>query len=288
MKPPKLLLLLLASTLVISLRAESTAWRTLFNGRDLSGWETYLATPHPSVKYPGEVRGAQGAHAGPVGIGRDPTGVFSVVSKDGKPAIRISGQIFGGLATLDSFTNYHLRMEMRWGELRWRSDRPRDGGFCIIRTKPGGTWESLMPSFEYQIQENDMGDFWAINTAAMIPARRLPSGDWIFDDAAGLQSFSQPGSPRRCRRGTDGLEHPIGSWNVIELVCLGDESWHLVNGTIVMHLQQLKKRVGDAWVRAEAGRIQIQSEGAELFVRAIQVRPIRDRSDFPSIASPRQ
>lgn len=29
-------------------------WRSLFNGRDLSGWETYLGRPEPSVMVPGQ------------------------------------------------------------------------------------------------------------------------------------------------------------------------------------------------------------------------------------------
>src|SRR5262245_23927488 len=62
-------------------------WTALFNGRDLSGWETSLA--------------AAGGQE-PTAVGRDPKHIFSVVDRDGEPAIRISGEVLGGLATRES------------------------------------------------------------------------------------------------------------------------------------------------------------------------------------------
>ena len=47
----------------------------------------------------------------------DPDKVFSVVHVDGAPAIRCSGQHYGGVITHDSYTNYRLVVEFRWGLL---------------------------------------------------------------------------------------------------------------------------------------------------------------------------
>src|SRR4051794_999925 len=55
----------------------------LFNGIDFAGWDRYLGEPTP---------GAQ-----PLGIDNDPQGVYSVVTVEGEPAIRISGQVWGAL-----------------------------------------------------------------------------------------------------------------------------------------------------------------------------------------------
>ena len=71
---------LLALSVALAVAGQAPAaddWAPLFNGTDLSGWETSLGLP---------VGGKD-----PVGVGRDPKGVFSVVELDGKPAIRITG-----------------------------------------------------------------------------------------------------------------------------------------------------------------------------------------------------
>src|SRR5688500_1159356 len=81
-------------------------WAPLFNGKNLSGWETFLGTP-PGGKEP-------------IGPNRNPKGVFSVVEVDGKPALRISGEGLGGIATLKEYENYHLELEFKWGEKRFR------------------------------------------------------------------------------------------------------------------------------------------------------------------------
>ena len=53
-------------------------WVSLFNGKDLTGWQTY------------DIEN---------GFNNDPQRIYSVVDEDGEPAIRISGQILGGLVT---------------------------------------------------------------------------------------------------------------------------------------------------------------------------------------------
>ena len=102
-------------------------WASLFNGKDLSGWETFLGTP-PGGKEP-------------VGRDRDPKGVFSVVEVDGKPALRISGDGLGGIATLKEYGNYHLELEFKWGDERFaprqRATRQRPVVPCDRRLQPG-------------------------------------------------------------------------------------------------------------------------------------------------------
>src|SRR6266536_585907 len=51
---------------------------------------------------------------------KDPDRVFSVVDQiDGAPAIRISGQHWGGLITRSAYRDYKLVVEFRWGLLTW-------------------------------------------------------------------------------------------------------------------------------------------------------------------------
>src|SRR4051812_33834152 len=82
---------------------------SLFNGKDLSAFNTWLVDFHHD----------------------DPDRVYSVVDQiDGAPAIRISGQHYGGLVTKERFTNYRLIVEFRWGLLTWqpRQKSARDSG----------------------------------------------------------------------------------------------------------------------------------------------------------------
>src|SRR6266498_1640882 len=70
----------------------------LFNGKDLSNFTTWET-----------VHGKE-----------DPDRVFTVVDQiDGAPAIRSSGQHFGGIVTKERYANYHLVFEYRWGLVTW-------------------------------------------------------------------------------------------------------------------------------------------------------------------------
>src|SRR6266545_4792354 len=98
--------------------------------------------------------------------GADPDKVFSVVDQiDGAPAIRISGQHWGGLITKSAYRDYKLIAEFRWGNLTWgqRKDRSRDSGILLhCQGRPGssqkdfnGPWQR---SVEFQIIEGGVGD----------------------------------------------------------------------------------------------------------------------------------
>src|ERR1043166_9742665 len=106
-------------------------WRPLFNGKDLSGWDTSLGPPPGSRE--------------PLGWNKDPRGVFTAVEVDGEPAVRISGEVYGALTTHEVFTNFHLRVEFKWGEKRWppRANVGRDSGilYCGVgEANPGTGW----------------------------------------------------------------------------------------------------------------------------------------------------
>lgn len=259
--------------------AAEGAWRSLWNGKDLSGWDTYLAKPHVSVRYDGEQRNEKGEHVGPVGLNRDPKKVFSVVRQDGQAAIRSSGEIFGTITTKETFSNYHLRVEMKWGEKKWppRTELKRDSGLLYHAHGPWGTVGPWLPSLELQIQETDIGDFWSVNSRAMVRARPLQAKDFIYDPKGEPKLFAMtmPGVPRRCIKGAD-HEKPHGQWNVIEIVCLGDKAWHMVNGQVVMALEKCERKDGDTWGPATSGHIQLQSEGAEVFFRKVELRNITE------------
>jgi len=264
----------------VPLHADET-WRSLWNGKDLTQWSTWLKRPEPTSEVPGLARGPDGKYTEPLAA-RDPLQVFSVVAVDGRNAIRISGEVFGELRTAESLGNYHLRFEFKWGEKKWpprnKPATPRDSGLLYhVHAEPGAGGRTWARSIELQIQEHDVGDLYAVGSEISVRSTvRAGSKPPVFDyDPAGeWKVFSQmPGKEGRCVKQPDN-EKPTGEWNTVELICLGEESIHIVNGKVVMRLHGPKRIDGHTPASVTTGPIIFQSEGAEIFYRAIEVRSI--------------
>ena len=69
-------------------------------------------------------------------------------------------------------------------------------------------------------------------------------------------------------------EKPSGEWNTIDLYCVGDTSVHVVNGVVTMILYHSRQLENGKEMPLTSGKIQIQSEGAEVFYRNIRMRSI--------------
>jgi hypothetical protein len=258
-------------------------WTPLWNGKNLDGWTTWMQQPAASSEVPGLKRDADGKYIEPIGSDRDPLKVFTVVDDvDGKPAIRISGEVFGELRSKESFKDYHLKLQFKWGEKKWaprdKPETPRDSGLLYhVHSAPGAEGRTWARSVELQIQEHDVGDLYAVGSAIAVRAKARagtkptlydydPAGEWTY--------FSQSqGSMGRCIKQPDN-EKPTGEWNTVELIAFGNDAIHIVNGKVVMRLHGPVRINADLPTPVTSGPIIFQSEGAELFYRDIQVRPI--------------
>ena len=255
----------------------------LFNGRDLTGWETFLGLPHKLVEVPGQPRNPEGEYINAIGVDRDPTRVFSVVPVDGAPSIRISGEVYGALTTRAEHGDYHLRLQFKWGEKRWppREQALRDSGCCYHAVGPhGASYGFWMQSCEFQIQEGDCGDFYSL-AGVIVDAEGEPvkPGDPKTELTYRKGAAKVAGHTRRIIK-AQGNEKPHGQWNTLDLYCLGQTSVHVVNGTPNMVLSGLRRKVDGRDVPLTKGRIQLQSEAAEVFYRNIGIRSI---SALPSL-----
>ena len=270
----------LALLAVTSAAAAEPAWRPLFNGRDLAGWGTFLAKPDPTWDVPGMKRDENGRYLEAIGLNRDPLKVFNIENVDGHPAIHVTGQGFGVMTTQESFQNFHLRLQVKWGERKWGSKlkAPRDCGLLYyVHGEQGfdhGTWPR---SIEFQIQEHDMGDLYAIATRSTVKARpETVNGKTLYryDPAGEPTLFTQkPPIGNRCVKLGD-PEKPNGEWNTLDLVCFNGDSIHIVNGQVVMRLHQAERLDGAAPAPLTAGQISLQTEGAEVYYRDVEIRPI--------------
>lgn len=256
----------------------------LFNGRDLSGWTTWLVETK----------------------GNDPRGIFSV--HDGM--IRISGDGFGYLSTTRAYKDYRLVAEVKWGtgNYRTRLGMARDAGIFLHSVGPEGNsfdrgWGSrernsgpevsngaYKAAIECQVMEGGFGDILLIQgryaDGRKVPVclsttaaeRRVP-GDyanyqfrsdadervlrggaiaWMDKDAAWRDV---PGF-----RGGNDVESPHGEWTRIECVCADDRITVFVNG----------KRANEAFdLFPTAGKILLQCEGSEVFFRTLELHPLK-------------
>lgn len=249
--------------------AQETDVVHLFNGKDLSSFYSWLVNDHRE----------------------DPDKVFSVVDNvDGAPAIRISGQKFGGIATREEYDTYRLVVEFRWGNVTWnpRANKARDSGVLIhCQGADGNTGKTFngpwMRSIETQIIEGGVGDFIVVQGYEADGTRLSPTmtathvldrdGEFVYDPAGTPRAFKNgerinwsgrdpDWNGSLGYRGAHEVEKPTGEWNRLEVVVTPDKITNILNGVVV--------NVGTA-PSLTRGKIMIQSEGAELYVRRVDL-----------------
>jgi len=237
-----------------------SAQKNLFNGKDLKNWEIYLGTPIP--KFEELARNAT------------PESTFSVIESDGEKMIRISGEINASLATKKAYENYHLRLEFKWGEKFYGK---RNSGLLYHSFGPFGaaigTW---MAAIEHQLQHDNLGDSYLMaNTACETKAvKSADSKTYNYSPEGQSTSFSEKEIGRSIKKAKD-AEKLLGEWNTVDLYCFGQTSVHLVNGQVVMINTNLSKIENGQKIPLTKGKIQIQSEGGELFIRKVEIEKIK-------------
>ena len=65
-----------------------------------------------------------------------------------------------------------------------------------------------------------------------------------------------------------------GEWNTLDLYCHGDTIVQVVNGRVMMNVYHLGQADNGKVRPLTKGRIQLQSEGAEVFYKAVKIRPL--------------
>ncbi len=271
--------------------SDPRTWRALFDS-NLTQWEIWIGVPHASVVLPGVPANADGKKRQPLGLNNDPLKVFTTTQEDGETLLVINGQIYGGLTTKESFGNFHLRTQFKWGEKKWepRLNKPRDNGILYHCTGPQGAYEHVWKrSLEFQVQEKDMGDYYGVaGTVAYMPAKRVLKR-WFYDPTGPMIRFAPgadgPGIHAAHLEGD--FEKPNGEWNTLEVYTLGRTGVHVVNGHVVLVLQNTANLAeGNQEEPLSAGQLQIQSEGADCYYRRLEIKPITQFPDFIQRALP--
>lgn len=250
--------------------AQKNGWQTLFNGKNLSGWDTYLGPPLDDAgKKLSEI---------PVGLNKDPKNVFTVIDQEGEKVIRISGEDWGGIATKKVYSNFHLQLKFKWGTVTWgqKKNKKKDSGLLYFATgENGADYGAWMRSQEFQIEEGNCGDYWGVAGGIQdIPSVKRQDSSYVYDATGTLNTFSATSTiGRHCIKQGD-AENASGKWNTVDLYCSGDTSVHVINGKVMMVLYHSGQLDNGKILPLTKGKIQIQSEGAEIFYKQIKLEPL--------------
>ncbi len=254
----------------------------LFSGKNLSEWDTYLGIPDSSQDVPQLTKNADGLYTESFGLNNDPMDVFSIVEEDNEYVIRIWGYIYGALITKDEFSNYHLHLEFKWGndKLPPRENLPRNSGLCYHSEGPYGIfWTYWMRSFELEIIEGGVGDIVRVdNVFADIESRNDTSVSWPSFRYTPGGNEKTINSGLFMIRASKNYENPYGDWNSVDLYVYNDKAAHVINNKVSLVAINLRHVIEGEASFLTKGKIQLQSEGAEVFYRNIWLERI---SEFP-------
>jgi hypothetical protein len=231
-----------------------------FNGRDLSGFTKWLQDSERE----------------------DPQGDYRV--SDG--SIHIGGHGMGYLATVDSYRDYHLSIEYKWGKRTDGSGNVRNSGILLHATGPDGNARGIwMASIECQLAQGCEGDFIVIRgddengnpipvtitsdtTTAQDGRTRWRKGGkktvysgrqfWWSDHETGFQELLDT-------RGKEDVASQVGQWTKVECICDGSKITIKINGTTVNECYN---------VIPTAGKILLENEKNEIFFRNLEIRPL--------------
>lgn len=228
----------------------------LFNGQNLDGWYTFIKGKGKNI---------------------DPNKVFTV--QDG--VIVISGEEYGCITTNEEYENYKLVAEFKWGDKTHtpRLEKARDCGILLHSVGKdgahGGIW---MHSIECQIIEGGTGDILVVgdgspNFSVTCPVAQKkqnssfvyePYGDMVTINSGRINWYGRDPNWKDVKdfRGAQDVEKPVGKWNKIECVVKDKEIKIYLNNKLVNQAFDVKPH---------KGKIQIQSEGAEIHFRKIKL-----------------
>ena len=253
-------------------------WVNLLD-KNLSKWGIYQSYRHQNG-YKGEVlKNADGSLFKPIGYGKNEANVFSILEENGEPVLRISGEIYGCLYTKEEFQNYHLRLKYKWGSKKWvpRMLEDKDSGIIYHSQGEAGVdyWKSWMLGQEFQIIEKSSGDYWPISSTQInIRSKEPVKGTFVYNVKGKAGTFGAQAQNGNFCQASGNYDNAEGEWNTVELITIGDKSLHIVNGKVAMALTDSKYLDGTVLKPLTKGKLQLQSEAAEVFYKDVQIKSI--------------
>jgi hypothetical protein len=211
---------MLLPVIILSEASAQEEGKSLFNGKDLSGW-------HRDVPE----------------MDNDADAINPFLVRNG---LLVSlGKPGGHLVTDDIFMNYRLEVEYRF------SASPGNCGVLVHASTPRALYKMFPKSIEVQMEHGNAGDFWCIAEDITTPdmeARRGPKEEW-----GGTED-----KKRNIKNLTDGSEKPVGEWNRMVIECLGRELKVWVNGDLVNYGFNCTADRGRIALQAEGSEVEFR------------------------------
>lgn len=209
-----------AAAAASAIAADEAKSKSLFNGKDLSGW-----------------------HADIPALDDKPDGKSAFTVRDGK--LVSLGTPGGHLITDDAYANYRLVVEYRF------AGEPGNCGVLVHASTPRMLYKMFPKSIEVQMHHTNAGDFWCIGEDIAVPdmeKRRGPKEKWGATE----------GKARRILNLTDGSEKPAGEWNTMKIECVDDQVKVWVNGDLVNHGTNCTAKKGQIAIQAEGSEVEFR------------------------------
>ena len=170
---------------------------SLFNGKDLSGWEADVPAKDA-----------------------DKTIRDSFIVRNGM--LVSLGDPKGHLLTQNAYRDYRLEVEYRF------PGKPGNCGVLVHASRPRALYKMFPQSVEVQMNSGDAGDFWVIQEDIKVAEmeKRRPRKE-------GEKWGGAEGDARRILNLTDASEKPLGEWNTMAIEARGGTIKVWVNGDLV-------------------------------------------------------
>jgi hypothetical protein len=216
----KLFLLAILATSLLACKSSSTQSKSLFNGKDLTGWHVDVPDmdKDSTVRNPFIIRN-------------------SMLVSLGTPN--------GHLITDSVYQNYRLEVQYRF------AGKPGNCGVLLHASTPRALYGMFPKSIEAQMMHENAGDFWCIVEDISVPdmeKRRGPKAQWGTTEE----------KLRRIINLTDGSEKPLGEWNTMTIECFGNEIKVWVNADLVNHGFDCTANKGQIALQAEGAEVEFR------------------------------
>jgi len=194
--------------------------KSLFNGKDLTGWHADVPDmdKDPKLKTPFVIRNGMLVSLGTPG---------------------------GHLITNAQYENFRLTFQYRF------AGKPGNCGALVFVSTPRALYDMFPKSIEVQMMHENAGDFWCIQEDITTPdmeKRRGPKAKW------GVNGDKL----RRIPNLTDGSEKPLGEWNSMTIECVQNSIKVWLNGDFVNYGYNATAKKGQIALQAEGSEVEFK------------------------------
>jgi Domain of Unknown Function (DUF1080) len=213
-------IILIVSAILFCTSASLAQSRSLFNGKDLSGWHVDVPEMDSNAK-----------------------AINPFIVRNGM--LVSLGEPNGHLITDAVYKNFRLTVEYRFAGV------PGNCGVLVYASTPRALYKMFPKSLEVQMMHQNAGDFWCIVEDITVPdmeKRRGLKANWGITE----------GKERRIINLTDSSEKPVGEWNSMTIECVGNNIKVWVNGQLVNYGFNCTASKGQIALQAEGSEVEFR------------------------------